>query len=1141
MPLDFSRARPLLHRGDLATLFVEELGWEPCRQKLTIRAGEHDFSFAAVAEKRGFVAWLCESFNGSLPDHATRLRLDRELTQTSFEHLVVFANGDHARQSWMWVRREPGRPVSARTHEYLRGQAGDSLLQKLQFLFVSLDEEEQGEISTVTIAGRARAAFDVERVTKRFFEDFRKQHGTFLEFIKGIPNKGDHEWYASVMLNRLMFLYFVQRKGFLDGDSDYLRNRLNRLKAEHGKDKFYSFYRYFLLKLFHGGLNTRLKDRQADLEKLLGRVPYLNGGIFDIHSLERTYGEHIQIPDKAFEDIFDYFEKWDWVLDPHHRSPGERPEPGKPKKEEINPDVLGYIFEKYINQKQMGAYYTKEDITEHIGQNTILPCLLDAVRAKQPAAFARDGSVWLHLQRDPDAYIYGAVRQGISWDCRPTHPDRGVPLEKERPLRPDIAAGLDANKPDLTARRKGWNKPADAGIGLPTETWREVIARRKRYEALRKKLAAGEVHDIADVITHNLDIRRFTQDVITRCDSDKFLADFWHALAGKPARKSNERSLPSLAILDPTCGSGAFLFAALNLLEPLYEACLDRMEGLLTEARAAGGATWKPHPDSHLAEFERILARVAEHHNERYFIYKTIILHNLYGVDLMEEAVEICKLRLFLKLAAQVEPDATDANLGIEPLPDIDFNIRAGNTLVGYASIAEVRRTLKDDLVKQLGLPAIEEKAALADMAYTRFREMQTQEGMAPSEFASAKKELRERLDALNEELNRYLASEYGVKADAASLAKWRQSHQPFHWFVEFFGIINKGGFDVIVGNPPYVNAAKVREEYSVKNLTTLSCPDIFAWVLERTESLLREGGRTGMIVPLSLGFSGDFAPIRELLCSRYGQNWFSSYGRIPSALFSFDVRVRNTIHIGHKDAKQTGAFTSRLHRWFEAARPHLFSTLEYASFTPSLWGGRIPKLNTQSLASAFERCLRATTRTIEAATSPRATKHVLHFKKTAYNWLNFCRKLPPCYEGSARVEHTQFGDIYFRTDEERDLAMLLCNGKLMFVFWAATCDDFHVPNWSFEDFPIDIDSLSPSRRQPLLAIQPELEEAMIQATQFKLNAGKNIGNYNLAKCRHVTDQSDRLFCDAIGLAGDWDDIELYCVQVVKTDFDEEE
>ena len=74
----------------------------------------------------------------------------------------------------------------------------------------------------------------------------------------GITDEADREWYASVMLNRLMFVYFIQRKGFLDGDRDYLRNRLEpHAKPSTGKDKFYSFYRYFLLRLFHEGLGGR--------------------------------------------------------------------------------------------------------------------------------------------------------------------------------------------------------------------------------------------------------------------------------------------------------------------------------------------------------------------------------------------------------------------------------------------------------------------------------------------------------------------------------------------------------------------------------------------------------------------------------------------------------------------------------------------------------------------------------------------------------------------------------------------------------------------------------------------------------------------------------------------------------------------
>ena len=82
MPLDFSRARPLLQSCDLPKLFIEELGWEPCRAKLTLRVGESDDIFTALAEKHGFRAWLCEAPDGGLPDHATRLKLDRKLSET---------------------------------------------------------------------------------------------------------------------------------------------------------------------------------------------------------------------------------------------------------------------------------------------------------------------------------------------------------------------------------------------------------------------------------------------------------------------------------------------------------------------------------------------------------------------------------------------------------------------------------------------------------------------------------------------------------------------------------------------------------------------------------------------------------------------------------------------------------------------------------------------------------------------------------------------------------------------------------------------------------------------------------------------------------------------------------------------------
>ena len=106
--------------------------------------------------------------------------------------------------------------MCVRETHWNKGQSGEILIQKLDRLFVSFEEEERTGLTDIV----TRVGTNVdERVTKRFYEEFRKQHAAFLKFVTGIPNQGDHEWYASVMLNRLMFLYFVQRKGFLDGDT----------------------------------------------------------------------------------------------------------------------------------------------------------------------------------------------------------------------------------------------------------------------------------------------------------------------------------------------------------------------------------------------------------------------------------------------------------------------------------------------------------------------------------------------------------------------------------------------------------------------------------------------------------------------------------------------------------------------------------------------------------------------------------------------------------------------------------------------------------------------------------------------------------------------------------------------------------
>ena len=1093
--LDRSKVRMHLRNFDLGPLFIEELGWDHGGGDTEVAIADRSFALKAVAHKRGMVAYqYVADSDTAFPEHPTRQKIERAVAKFVHEHVIVYATHDKTAQYWQWVKRDPGQPDRSRLYTYHRNQKGEALIQKLEHLVFTLGEEN--DLTIVDVSRRARAAFDVEKVTKRFYESFRKEHDTFLDFIDGIGSLTDREWYASLMLNRMMFIYFIQKRSFLDDDPDYLRNRLERMQKEHGKDRFQTFYRLFLLRLFHEGLSRPTADRAPALAKLLGRVPYLNGGLFEVHDLERD-NQEIHIPDKAFRRIFDFFDAYQWHLDdrPLHDDT------------EINPDVLGYIFEKYINQKQMGAYYTKEDITGYIVRNTVIPFLFDQAKKECPIAFKPGGGVWRLLSDDPDRYFHESVRHGITYDIHEKQD-----LAEMRELPPNITAGLDD-----VSQRSGWNKAAPAEYALPTETWREHVARRQRYEEVRAKLIAGEVASINDVITYNLDIVKFAHDVIAGSEGPELIRAFWKAIN-------------KVSILDPTCGSGAFLFAALNDLEPIYFTCLEAMQGFLDDLERTER---KYHPET-MGDFRKVLDRVAEHASERYFILKSIIVSNLYGVDIMEEAVEICKLRLFLKLVAQLE--SYDQ---IEPLPDIDFNIRAGNTVVGFASLTHVKMVLGDDMVKNLALPAIIERAEMADHAFRQFRETQTEHTIDAVALTRNKAELRGRLNDLRSELDRYLAGEYGIKLDASgAYDTWRESHMPFHWFIEFHEIMHDGGFDVIIGNPPYISVSQVRRDYDVKDFQCHNCSDIYAWFLERTHSLLCHGGRTGMIVPMSIGFSGGFDSCRQLMFQSYGINWFSSFGRIPSALFSFDVRVRNTIHLGYKSDEMRMNFTTRLHRWYDIERPLLFEQLQYTAFEPELWQGRIPKLNTAILGDTFNSSFVSTSTRIDALTSRRPTRHALHFKKTAYNWLNFCRKQPPCYDRQGMlVPQTKFGQIYFNDEETLELAMLLANGKLMLVYWFIVADDFDVTRWNFTDLPIDLHRLSTRYKTRLRRLAAELEKAMLRNTQFKLNAGKKVGNYNLAKCREITDRSDAIFLEALGVGKVWEDIELYYMQAVRTDF----
>ena len=883
--------------SDFRTLFIREMMWNnPMGQtQFDIVVEDVTYTFEQIAQRNGFQVLTCNVDN--IPTSSLAKKIDTQLRKQANDYICIYClpNSQHH----LWV--VPVNKVEKRDLvlvEYSSAESASFLYEKMDGL--SFDIDDTTTIMDVKECVQTAFIVNSEKLTKDFYAGFKKEHAGFAKFITGIDDdikdvkkNKNKQWYTSVMLNRLMFCYFIQKKGFLDMDENYLRNKLEMVQKNHGGNSFYgSFYKGFLRSLFHDGLNS--PRHQRDFQQKYGRIPYLNGGMFDEHELEKKYPD-IDIDDEAFENLFDFFDKWRWHLDDRLTATGR----------DINPDVLGYIFEQYINDRaQMGAYYTKEDITEYIGRNTIVPFLLDKTKETTPSSFTAKGDVWKYLQQSGDRYIYDAVKHG-----------------HEEPIPEHIAVGIDTTKPNLLERRSRWNERTPEPWNLPTEIWRETVERLQRYENIRQKIEGGEIKEVNDFITYNLDIRNFVYDYLQNTEDHLFVKHFYSALQ-------------NVSILDPTCGSGAFLFAALNILEPLYEICITRMQ------------EWNAG-NPKLFEKELSELNVKYRSNIRYFIYKSIILRNLYGVDIMVEATEIAKLRLFLKMVAVVDVNPFDDNLGLDPLPDIDFNIRCGNTLVGYATAHDLENDLNygDMFAKQEFKEKVTAEMDVVSSAYETFRKVQLEQDEDLETFKKAKKELKKRLEKLNELLNRKL---HTATARSMDYDEWKKSHQPFHWIAEYYDIINgNGGFDVIIGNPPYVEFPSKDVSYSFDALKTSECGNLYGCCIERAMQISNKTGKFSFIVPVAITCSKRMSNVINILKECSTNLYFSNYDDRPGKLFEMIEHLRACIIISVKGEKSLEFINStKYNRWYTENRYNLFNSIQYVDVTKFVDSFVIPKFS---------------------------------------------------------------------------------------------------------------------------------------------------------------------------------------------------
>ncbi len=284
----------------------------------------------------------------------------------------------------------------------------------------------------------------------------------------------------------------------------------------------------------------------------------------------------------------------------------------------------------------------------------------------------------------------------------------------------------------------------------------------------------------------------------------------------------------NIKLCDTACGSGAFLLAAADFLLRIYKGITEQLNFTTKESGL------------------KVL----------------IVLKNLFGVDINPNAVDISKLRLWLWVVSSYEPGE------VFPLPNIDYNLRVGNSLIGYIDIKNFKDEVLDDRSGVLG-DFFDAKKEFHRWVNKRKEVLREYKKISGKETRNLGKQLENIDKTVKRELNTILYESQFHDKSPINYDSFLQLN-PFHWGFEFEHIFSdsedeKSGFDVIIGNPPYF---KVLED-NVVNLTKeyqeikLRMTNIAAVFINRNLKLCNEEGSMGLIVPKMLAYTSSWEKIR--------------------------------------------------------------------------------------------------------------------------------------------------------------------------------------------------------------------------------------------------------------------------------------
>ena len=363
-------------RDNLTPLFCETLLWgrpqiRPFRRDVRLHPDERaDLTFTPVAQLGGLPVLRVDWPHDKPPTITQRRAVHRALAPTCLEHLLVYVTADGQQATFVWARRRGERQVEMRALPYTVGSPARTTIEQLSRLAFTVEElGPLGEPPITAVTDKLNAAFDIEAVTRRFFSTYAALFDAAERQIVGITADA-RRLFTQKMFNRLMFLVFLERKGWLrfDHAQDYLRALWQAHQREKQTDPDVRFYRDRLQLLFFSGLNTphevNIVGIRPDgfLQTRIGHVPYLNGGLFEEDEEDRDPA--ILVPDPVIERALDeLFYRFNFTVTESTPLDVEVA---------VDPEMLGRIFEELVTGRhETGSYYTPKPVVAFMGREAL--------------------------------------------------------------------------------------------------------------------------------------------------------------------------------------------------------------------------------------------------------------------------------------------------------------------------------------------------------------------------------------------------------------------------------------------------------------------------------------------------------------------------------------------------------------------------------------------------------------------------------------------------------------------------------------------------------------------------------------------------------------------------------------------------